>query len=87
MKFRLVLTDPDPVTKKLVMVMVVSAQKFTDPTVLLEVGDHPFIRHRSHVEYKTAKPFPLSNLTAALGGGGMSIKEDMTPELLGESQG
>ncbi len=76
-----VLTDPDPKTRKLVMVMVVTARPFTDKTVRLTTGEHEFIRHESNVDFSSARPFPLSTLEAELKNGGLRIKEDMSPDL------
>lgn len=48
----LILTDPDPESGKVITVMVVSPKKHTDPTVLLVSGEHPFLKHDSHVDYR-----------------------------------
>lgn len=60
----------------------------TDPTVVLKVGDHPFIKHDSAVSYNEMRAFPLLMLDELEG---MSMKshdpsfvrsEPCDPELL-----
>jgi hypothetical protein len=43
----LVLTNPDGNPEEIVAVMVRTHRAYTDATVVLEPGDHPFIHHRS----------------------------------------
>lgn len=78
-----VLTDPDPVTKQVVRVMMVSAQPHTDNTVVIVVGDHPWVEWESNVDYGTARFVPVSKLEAAVAQGRLRLKEDMSAELLG----
>jgi hypothetical protein len=77
-----VLTDPDPMTGKVVLVMLVSERSHTERTVRLGVGDHPFIRHASNVDYGTATYAPVAKLEAALGRGVASLDADMSDDLL-----
>lgn len=76
-----VLTDPNH-AGKVVAVMMRSAKAYTDPTLVLDVGDHPFIRHASAVHYSTAQLLSVSEIRAALKSGRCHPKEDMTRELL-----
>jgi hypothetical protein len=48
-----VVTDPDP--HAMVLVMLVSVKPHTDRTLVLEEGDHPFVRHPSSVDFGTAR--------------------------------
>jgi hypothetical protein len=61
----LILTDPDPESGKVITVMVVSPKKHTDPTVLLVSGEHPFLKHDSHVDYGSAQLKPAVKLAEA----------------------
>lgn len=79
----LVLTDPDPQTDKVVIVMVTTRRDHSDPTVILQPGDHPFIRHASSVEYGVAKLAPRSKLEAGMARGRATLHEDVKPALLG----
>ena len=42
-----VLTDPERKNDRVVAVMISTVKHYSDPTLILEVGDHPFIRHKS----------------------------------------
>jgi hypothetical protein len=77
-----VLTDADPVTGKLVVVMLVTSRPHTDKTVVLRPGDHPFIRHESNVAYGSADFIPLSRLQSRLRSGSAKMRSDMSTELL-----
>ena len=41
--------------------MVQTKKRHTDDTLVLEPGDHPFIRHSSAVQYSTANKFRIRN--------------------------
>lgn len=77
-----VLTDPDPVRDWVVLVMLVTVKEHTDRTVHLDVGDHPFIRHASAVDFGTAKYAPAAKLEDALSSGRATLSEDMSAALL-----
>jgi len=77
----LILTDPDP-NGQVLGVMVVSVKSFSDGTVLLAAGEHPFIRHESSVEFGGAKRLKVSRLAAAAGDGRCRLLSDTSPELL-----
>jgi hypothetical protein len=77
-----VLTDPDPETRKVVLVMLVTERAHTDRTVRLEVGDHPFVRHPSNVDYGTARYAPAGRLADALASGRATEDTDMSAPLL-----
>jgi hypothetical protein len=77
-----VLTDPDPVTQKVVMVMLVTERGHTERTVRLDVGDHPFIRHASAVDFGAARYAPSVRLDAALASTAAELDSDMSATLL-----
>lgn len=77
-----VLTDPDPATGRVVLVMLVTERGHTDRTVRLTVGDHPFIRHASDVAFGTAIYAPTAKLNERLARGVATLHTDMTPALL-----
>lgn len=76
-----ILTDPDP-AKKVIAVMLRTPRPYTDPTLLLEIGDHPFIRHRSAVHFPAAQRLSVSEILIAMKTGRCHLKEDMSRELL-----
>jgi len=77
-----VLTDPDGEPPRIVAVMVRSARRFTDPTLVLTIGDHPFVRHESSVHYSSARWFAVQALQKAFHDGHCSVQADMSPTLL-----
>lgn len=78
----LVLTDPAGTPPEVVAVMVRTATAFTDRTVVLSVGDHPFIRRPSSVHYSTATFFRVDAIQRAILRRQCHLREDMSPELL-----
>ena len=82
-KFHLwfVLTDPEGVDGLMVAVMVCTMKVFADETVVLEPGDHPFIKHRSCVAYSSAKYVKRSRIEVALRDRHCFLKESMAEEL------
>lgn len=77
-----ILTDPDCNPAKVVGVMVRTRKRFTDDTVILCPGDHPFIKHESAVHYSTADFFTVAKIVKCADQGHCHIQPDMTPELL-----
>ncbi len=77
-----VLTDPDPVSHQVVIVMLVSAKAHTDKTVVLRAGDHPWVRHESNVDFGSARPIPVSKLMDANSSNRLVLQDDMSKELL-----
>jgi hypothetical protein len=77
-----VLTNPDEQAAVVVAVMMVSRKRHTDDTVILNVGDHPFIRHESAIQYSTATRFQLHKLLRDVGTGRCHLRESMSPALL-----
>lgn len=77
-----VLTHPLGKPPRVVSVMLRSVARFTDSTLILRPGDHPFVRHDSAVHYSTARWLNVSAILRAVRDGRCHLKEDMTDELL-----
>ncbi len=77
-----VLTDPVGMPGKVVAVMIQSAKPYTDSTVLLEHGDHPFIRHQTSVSFGQATFFTLEKLQRYFQKGMCHLLQDMSAALL-----
>ncbi|MEK7486771.1 MAG: hypothetical protein AABZ60_20805 [Planctomycetota bacterium] len=43
----IVLTEPSPIKNEVIIVNVTSLRSYSDKTVILNEGDHPFIHHPS----------------------------------------
>ena len=77
-----VLTDPQGDPSRVVAVMLRTVARFTDPTLILHAGDHPFIRHDSAVHYSSARWLAVRALLAAMQVGNCHLKEDTSAALL-----
>ncbi len=77
-----VLTDASGEPAEVVIVMVRSTRSFTDESVTLDVGDHPFVKHESAVQFSTARRFRVRRILRAMHIGHCNLKEDMSAELL-----
>ena len=78
----LILTDPDPESDQIVAVMVVTTRPHTDKTVTLSVGEHPFVKHDSSLDYGGTKRFQIARLNAAVRGGRCELSQNLSPTLL-----
>lgn len=77
-----VLTDPDPATRKIAVVMVVTEKKTTDKTVTLDIGDHQFIAHKSNIDYGGTHLYDVQRLEAAIVADDQALRENLKPKLL-----
>lgn len=77
-----VLTDPDGDPARVVAVMLRTATRFTDETVVLQPGDHPFVRHASSVHYSTATHFSVRAISRAVEVGTCHPREDLSASML-----
>jgi mRNA-degrading endonuclease toxin of MazEF toxin-antitoxin module len=77
-----VLTDPDAETRLVVIVVLVTERAHTETSVRLDVGDHPFIKHASNVDFGSATYALAVKLEAALASKRAEVSADMSPELL-----
>ncbi|MGI8400654.1 MAG: hypothetical protein ACR2NS_03480 [Gemmatimonadaceae bacterium] len=78
----IVLTDPDPLTEKVIAVMVVSETDNTDKTLTLNVGDHAFIKWPSHLDYGGAQPFRVPILEGKIAASTNALGETIPRPLL-----
>lgn len=78
----IVLTDPDPLTEKVIAVMVVSETDNTDKTLTLNVGDHAFIEWPSHLDYGGAQPFRVPILEGVIAASTNALGETIPRPLL-----
>lgn len=60
----IVITEPQD--NKAVCVNVTSSHSFAEKTTVLNVGDHPFIKHESVIRYSDAKLIDLKAVEAAI---------------------
>ncbi len=53
-----------------------------DPTCILDVGDHPFIRHKSFVYYRHAAIFKVSYIKQGIATGDIILQEKASDRLM-----
>ncbi len=73
-----VLSDADPDTSQVVMVRLVTSRPYTDKTVTLDVGDHPFIQHESNIDCGSALLLRADRVDAMLRSGVAKLDADMS---------
>ena len=71
-----------PVTEEILVVSVTTYNDEKDPTCLLKVGDHPFIRHKSCVSYRNARRVSHVALQALIDRGRLISHERICPSVL-----
>ena len=77
-----VLTEPCGDPPEVVIVSFTTLRAHSDTTVILNVGDHPFIRHPTTVRYSDAKVISVASLNAALASGRATLMADLDAGLL-----
>lgn len=78
------ITAPQGTPPTAIVVHVTTYQEDTceDATVILQIGDHPFIEHPSYVWFAQATRIELEPLMKAIGGGYAEQRERCSPGLL-----
>jgi hypothetical protein len=71
-----------PVTQEILVVSVTTYNDEKDPTCLLKVGDHPFIRHESCISYRNARRVSHVALQALIDHGRLISHERMCSSVL-----
>ena len=77
-----VISESNPESGLVVIVPLVTERPHTDRTVVLEQGDHPFIKHRSNIDYGATKFCRSTKLAAAVSAGRCQLLEDLSRDLL-----
>lgn len=77
-----VLTDPEPGDSRVVAVMLVTSRVYTDKTVVLMPGDHPFVRHESNVDFGGAVLIHPGKFLQAVAQGKCHPQPDIDSNLL-----
>lgn len=76
------LSDVDPDTAQVVLVRLVTSRSYTDKTVTLSVGDHPFVKHASNIDCGSALLLRADKVDAMLKSGVATLDADMSTNLL-----
>ncbi len=78
----IVITDPDAASGRVVVVPIVTTRTHTDRTVELNVGDHPFIRHSSSVDFGSSRYANVAVLLEKIGLGEATVADEVEPAVL-----
>lgn len=73
-----VITDPDPDSHLCGIVSVTTLRNNKDQTVILRVGDHPFIRHESTISYGDAMVVDARRIESEIAAG-LAVRRDPCP--------
>lgn len=71
---------------EVVTVCVVTAHKRSERLVVLNAGDHPFIKHESVIAYRWSKIRLVDDLEAALSTGAAKKREPLSAAILKKAQ-
>jgi hypothetical protein len=78
----IIITQPDPQTHECAIVSVTTLRNSKDQTVILRVGDHPFIRHDSTIFYGDAMIVDARRLEAEIAADLALVLEKCPPATL-----
>ena len=81
-----VLTDPDGDPLKVVMVNMTSLRPNVDTTVILDIGEHPFVRYKTVINYGCARFTEIRSINKVLEKGLVTIKDPASDKLLQKIQ-
>ena len=76
------ITEPDAVSFQCVMVNVTTLRSHCDRTLVLQRGEHPFIRHPSVISFADARIVDARHIEAGIEAGTMERREPCPPQLL-----
>ena len=78
----IVLSDPKLDPDKVLLVSLTTASHLKESVCLLEVGDHPWIRHQTCVFYEYPKVVSLGTLHQLKDKGLLQLQDPLAPHLL-----
>ena len=62
--------------------MLRTTRRHTDGTLILDIGDHPFVKHESSVHYSSAQEFKVRAILREVSRGRCHLRESMSSNLL-----
>jgi hypothetical protein len=78
----IVISDPALDPQRVVLVNMTSHRADKDQACVLEMGDHPYVSHRTCIEYRRAKVVRDGDMEALLSAGKISKSAPCSPALL-----
>jgi hypothetical protein len=83
----IVLSDPKLDDTKVLLVSLTTAHHLKESVCLLEVGDHPWVRHQTCVNYQDAKVVSLKKLYELKDKGLLRLQEPLTADAGASQEG
>ncbi len=62
--------------------MIRTRHSYTDDTVILSAGDHPFLRHESAVHYSAGELWSVDKVLRGIKSGGCGLERDASAAVL-----
>ena len=81
-----VLTDPTGDPEWVLTVMLTTHRLYTDDTLILMLGDHPFVKHPTSVHYSTAQPRQVRQILRQMEIGRCHLRPTLRADLLRQAQ-
>ncbi len=78
----IIISDPDVDEHRVLFESMTSYDITKEKVCLLDVGDHPFIKHKTCIAYEFAKAAPLKNLITLRDRGLLEMSQPVSAELL-----
>jgi hypothetical protein len=78
----IVISDPEADAERVLFVSMTSHDITKENVCLLDVGDHPFIKHKTCIAYEFAKVAPLKTLVELRTQGLLVMSQPISVELL-----
>jgi hypothetical protein len=78
----MIISDPGRDASKVLMVSFTTWQPYLDQACVLEAGDHPFVVHKTVVNYARAKVVTDAQLESLRRAGRLQPLEALSPQLL-----
>ena len=77
----IVLNDPSE-DEEAVLACLSSLHRRADKTCIVNPGDHPFVHHKSYIDYRHCRTDSIAHLTTLLNSGYVRRMEDASDELV-----
>jgi len=78
----MIISDPAKDSKNVVILRFLSYQDYQEQTCIVESGDHPFVRHKTCVDYAAAMLVADSKLEELKLSGRLKLKANLSPRIL-----
>src|SRR5262245_36827970 len=75
-------SDPKADPGQVLIVSLTTARSYKEQVCIIEGGEHPWVRHRTCVNYEDSKVVSLDKLYTLKDSGLLQLQEPLTPSLL-----